>query len=309
VTRTNPTRYLGLGVCGIGAVIRSFEGVLGKIVVGVAVGIVVQIVVAILALGSPAACAASATWEPAQAREAIDGETAWPSGSRAGADEASALLMDGVSATGPRGRAVVATLGGYDSAHASAIFQSRIEVRLVGALTLTGAFVLASGLDQTRVQPRVGLKLQLLSQLDGGVDLALGAGYRRDRYLQDDGMLEAFVAIGRRIGALSLIANVIYGSDLEGDDRKGDVRLSAMRGLGRHREWQVGLGFDGEIDLASFDPRRGVRGDSSYETFAGPIAAYCIGPWALLVEGGPVVIKAAATRVGVATLAGVGTAF
>lgn len=225
------------------------------------------------------------------------------------AGEAAALLMEGVSARGPSGRAVVATLGGYDSAHTSAIFQSRLEVRVLGALTLTGAFALASGLDQARVQPRVGLKVQLLSQTNHGLDLAVGGGYRRDRYLQDDGMLEAFVALGRRIGDLSLLANVLYGSDLEGDDRKGDIRLSAMRAFGHRREWQVGVGLDGELDLASFDPRRTARGDSNYEAFAAAMASYALGPWALLVEGGPVLIKTGTTHVGVATLGGLGTAF
>lgn len=248
---------------------------------------------------------------PSGALEGPTGEADAPSpaASPSDAGEAAALLMDGVSPRGPSGRAVVATLGGYDSAHASAIFQSRAEVRLWGPVTFTGALALASGLDQARLQPRVGLKAQLLAQANHGLDLAVGGGYRRDRYLQDDGMLEAFVALGRSVGELSLRANVLYGSDLEGDDRKGDVRLSAMRAFGRRREWQLGVGLDGELDLASFDARRAARGDSSYEAFAGALAAYSLGPWALLVEGGPVVIKTATTHVGLATMGGLGTAF
>jgi hypothetical protein len=224
----------------------------------------------------------------------------------ASGNQTAALLMDGVSARGPRTRASMAALGGYDSVRGAALFQSRVEVHLIGPLTLMGAVVLANG-DQNTVQPRIGLKLQLLSQGSHGFDLAVGGGYRRDRYTQDDGMVEAFVAAGRQLGRLSLLANVVVGSDLEGDDRKGDVRLSAMRGFGR--SLQLGLGVSGELDLASFDPRRGARADSVYEIVGGPMGSYGLGPWALLIEVGPSVVKTDRVRTGYLTLGGVGTVF
>jgi hypothetical protein len=220
--------------------------------------------------------------------------------------QAAALLMDGVSARGPRTRASMAALGGYDSVRGAALFQSRVEVHLIGPLTLMGAVVLANG-DQNSVQPRIGLKLQLLSQGSQGFDLTVGGGYRRDRYTQDDGMVEAFVAAGRQAGRLSLLANIFVGSDLEGDDRKGDVRLSAMRGFGR--SLQLGLGMMGELDLASFDSRRGARADSRYEIVGGPMGSYSVGPWALLIEVGPSLVKTDRVHTGFLTLGGVGTVF
>jgi hypothetical protein len=250
-------------------------------------------------VGSPAE-----SWDGPDSSKEVD---ALPTSPRS--PDFSAVLLDGWTAEGPGRRGLVAGLGGFDGLRASGIFQSRTEIRLTRALTLTGGFALESGSEQSRIQPRVGLKLQLLSQVDSGVGLAVGGGYRRDRYAQDDGMVEAFVAVGRTVDRVSWLANLSVGSDLEGDDRKGDLQLSAMRSCGRARQWRVGMGLKAELDLASFDPRRAMRSDSNYEGFAGPMATYELGSWALLVEGGSVLARTDRTLAGLATLGGVATIF
>lgn len=235
------------------------------------------------------------------------GTPSWDTGARSPGEDDAGLLKSGLSAQSPRGRAEVATVGGYDSAHATALFQSRFDLRLFGGFTMMGAVGLGTGSDQATVQPRIDLRYQALSQAEHGVDLAIGGGYRRDRYRQDDGMVEVFAAAGRRFGRYAVLGSAAVGSDLEGDDRKGDFSGSITRALGR--AFQVGLAVNGEVDLDSTDVRRTARGDSSFEVNGGALGTYTLGPWALLAEAGPSVIKTDRLHAGVVTLGGVGAVF
>jgi len=217
------------------------------------------------------------------------------------------LLRNGISAQTPNDRFAVATLGGYDSVRARAVFQSRFDVRMRFNLTLMGAVALTADGAEASVQPRIGLRLQLLSQSRDAFDLALGGGYRRDRFREDEGMVETFVAFGRRSGSLTLLANLSAGVDLEGDDRKGSVALTLARDFGRSA--QLGIALNAETDLASTDARRAARGDSIYEGFAGAIGTCTVGQWALLIEAGPSVIKTDRLRSGLVSLGGAATVF
>jgi hypothetical protein len=201
----------------------------------------------------------------------------------------------------------VAVLAGYDAAHNTPLFQSSAEVRVFARLSVLAGVTLAPAGDQNSVQPRVAVKLQLLSQQAHAVDLAVGGGYRRDRYTEDDGALESFVVAARSVGRWSATGSGSFLTDLEGDDRKGDARLAVLRQLGA--SWQVGWGSSAELDLRSTDHRRGLRQDPSYEVFTGPIATWSLNEWVFLAQVGPALFETGGLHGGARGLMGVASAF
>jgi hypothetical protein len=256
-----------------------------------------------LTLGIPRDAGATANAD----QDSPPGVPNWDASAGSALNDDGGLLESGISAQTPRGRAQVVTVGGYDTAHATPLFQSRFDLRVVGRLTLMGAVGLGTGADQASIQPRLDLRYQLLSEAASGLDLAVGGGYRRDRYRQDDGMCEVFAAASRRFGRYSLLASGAFGADLEGDDRKGNFSAIFTRRLGR--AFQAGLAVNGEVDLGSTDVRRTARGDSSFEVMGGALGTYTLGPWALLAEAGPSVIETDRIHAGLVTLGGVGAVF
>jgi hypothetical protein len=228
------------------------------------------------------------------------GETLVPS-------ERSAPLLEGISAEAPSGRGTATFLGGYDGAHETALFRSQLEVRLFSTVSILSGVTLAPAGSQNTVQPRVALKAQLLSQSERGLDLAVALGYRRDRYAEDDGAMEALVAAARTTGRWTTLGSAGFLSDLEGDDRKGDLRLALLRNTGR--SLQLGLGGSGEFDLRSSDQRRGVRRDPSYELFAGPMVTWNVQDWVVLAQAGAAAFEAGGLHGGLRGMLGATTAF
>jgi hypothetical protein len=221
--------------------------------------------------------------------------------------ERSAPLMDGLAAEAPSGRGTATFLGGYDGGHETALFSSQLDVRLFSTVSILGGVTLAPAGGQNRVQPRVALKMQLLSQSERDVDLAIAVGYRKDRYTEDDGAMEAVVAAARTTGRWTTLGSAGFLSDLEGDDRKGDLRLSLLRNTGR--SFQLGLGGSGEFDLRSTDRRRAVRRDPTFEAFAGPLVTWNVQDWVVLAQAGAVAFEADGVHTGLRGMLGATTAF
>src|SRR5438552_9149724 len=220
--------------------------------------------------------------------------------------ERSAPLMEGIAAEAPSGRGTGTFLGGYDGAHETALFRSQVEVRLISTVSILGGVTLAPAGGQNTVQPRVALKAQLLAQSERGVDLAVAVGYRKDRYTEDEGAMEAVLAAARTTGRWTTLGSAGFLSDMEGDDRKGDLRLSLLRNTGR--SWQLGLGGSGEFDLRSTDRRRGVRRDPSFEAFAGPLITWNVQDWVVLAQAGAATFEADGLHSGVRGMLGATTA-
>lgn len=218
------------------------------------------------------------------------------------------LLPETLSPASDRtSRATLATWAGYDQARRSAVVMSDADLKVWGPLDFRlGVTYLPDG-ETTDPQPRLGLRLRMLSQKDHRVDLAGALFYRLDRFTLDAGVIQAELAFGKRIGPVGIFANVSFDSDMEGDDREGELKLATLYQASQRFQ----LGFDGRLrfDLFSSDARRRARGNTSFDLSAGPIAYYGVGPVALFGQVGVTALKAERLRAGVLAMGGVGAAY
>jgi hypothetical protein len=209
------------------------------------------------------------------------------------------------------GEALVTGLGwgGYDGAtHAplvGALAEARIGSRLVIGVGAT--YAAASETHPGTVRPSFMARVQLLDAARHGVDGGVAVAYREDRFVDEDGFFQAAVSVGRRSSTYAWVANAAFGSDGEGDDREGDLRLAGLRRVARN----LHLGLDGQVrqSLDSTDPRRTAHGTPSFAYMAGPVAALMLGPLALTLEGGMSGARTDTMHNGMAALGSVGAVF
>jgi len=195
-------------------------------------------------------------------------------------------------------------LGGYDSARRTGIATAAVEARIWGPIALRAGAAYSASRDGAR--PTVGARAQLLQQSAHGVDGALGVFYRPEGFTEPEGEIETFICVGRRWDRLSLIGNLVYGQDPEGNERDGEVRLGALYGKQR---WTFGV--DSRMRFAIGAQRSAqAMAEPKFDLLAGPIATVTVGPLALLAEAGPSILRVGGqTSVGVVAMAGIGAVF
>jgi hypothetical protein len=249
---------------------------------------------------------------PAQAGTGIDGDV-----SAAGRPRANEVVETGVFLSGmqPAAASVVAGsavgLTGYDSARQTTLFALTGDVRLLSWLALrAGVYYNPSdntGDDRSRARPAVSLRAHLASQDRAGVDVAVAAAYRQERFNEDGGLLDLTAAVGRRFGRVSLLGNVGAAADPEGDDFEGQVGAAALV----RTTTRLSVGGQGFFrrDLGSTDPRRATRNGETYDFAAGPVAVYAPDVFVFSLQAGVVGVRARESAVGLLALAGVGAVF
>lgn len=203
---------------------------------------------------------------------------------------------------------VTGAWGGYDGAARAPVAALAAEVRIVGPVAMLVGAAYAESADVTpALRLKVGLRAQLLAQARAGVDASAMLLYRQDQFTNEDGFVQAGIAVGRTFGSVQAVANAFYGQDGEGDDRVGELRAAAFRELGRGFH----VGGEGRYarSLASTDPMRLAHGTPSMQAMAGPMLAYTAGRWVLVVEGGAATQRTLAQQTGFVGVAGVGTTF
>jgi hypothetical protein len=208
------------------------------------------------------------------------------------------------------GEALVTGLGwgGYDGATHAPLLGALAEARLGSRIVIgVGAtYAAASETHPGTVRPSFMARLQLLNSEQHGVDGGIAVAYREDRFVDEQGFFQAAVSVGRRSSTYAWVANAAFGSDGEGDDRDGELRLAGLRRVGR-----IHLGLDGQVrqSLDSTDPRRSAHGTPSFAYMAGPVAALMLGPLALTLEGGMSGARTDTMHNGMAALGSVGAVF
>src|SRR5262245_10280633 len=194
--------------------------------------------------------------------------------------------------------------GGYDGARSSPIGGVTAEVRVWGPFAIRGGAEYSNIRKEAR--PSIGGRVQILRQERHGIDGSLSVFYRPEGFTEPEGEIESFVSLGRRFERVSVMGNLVYGQDPEGNERDGEIRLASLYGVGR---WSVGL--DSRLRFA-LGAQRGAMAaaEPKFDLLAGPVTAATVGPVALFAQAGPSVLKVTGrTSVGVAGLAGVGSAF
>jgi hypothetical protein len=206
-------------------------------------------------------------------------------------------------------RAVGFGWAGYDGATGTAIMGATTEVRLGARVVLGASAVRAPGNDlrAAGVRPSVVARVQVLDQRRHGLDMGLALAYREDRFTGEEGFFQGTVMLGARGALGTVLANLAYGQDGEGDDHEGELRLAALARLTTN----LNLGIDGHVrrSLDSTDPRRLAHGSPSLEYVVGPTLAYGLGTWGLTVQGGWSGARLDRYQSGVVALGGLGTLF
>jgi len=196
--------------------------------------------------------------------------------------------------------------GGYDSSRRGPLVDSAVEVRLWGALALRAGATYSN--ESERMRPNVGARAQLLRQEAHGLDGALTVFYKAEGFTESEGEVETIVSIGRRVDKWYLLGNLVYGQDFDGNERDGEVRGAAFYALRR----RMTIGVDARTRFAiGAQHGHAAVSEPSFDVAGGPVATVAIGSFAAFAECGPSALRLPGmpTRVGVATLAGIGTGF
>jgi len=195
--------------------------------------------------------------------------------------------------------------GGLDSSRTGPLIDSAVEVSVWGPLALRVQATYSN--DTKKMRPSVGGRAQLLRQERHGIDGAITVFYKTEGFTEAEGEIETFASVGRRFEYLSVVGNLVYGQDPEGNERDGEVRAAVW-----HQGRRLALGLDTRARFAlGTQHGRAATSEPSFDFLAGPVATVVVGPVALFAESGPSVFRPAGgpTRAGAAALAGVGAAF
>ena len=195
-------------------------------------------------------------------------------------------------------------MGGYDSSRKGPLVDSTAEVHLWGPLALRGGATYSN--DTKRMRPSIGARAQLLRQEAHGIDGSLGVFYKAEGFTEAEGEIETFASIGHRFDSFSLIGNLVYGQDPEGNERDGEVRASAF-----HQSGRFVFGLDSRMRFAiGTQHGKAATTEPTFDAMGGPMGAVALGPLALFAEAGPSAFRlGGSSHVGVAAFGGVGSAF
>jgi hypothetical protein len=210
---------------------------------------------------------------------------------------ATANLVGALSAR-PSGRADVVAGGGWDGAARQSIVTARARIAIAGPLS--GWASVARSDETGAMRPAAGVVVAVLRQGAAPIDLAFGGAYKAEGFTEPEGEAEATVAVGRRLGAVYALGNLVYGQDLEGRERDGEVAAALVLPLGA-----LALSAEGAA-------RYGALKDGSRRT-AGElgigVAIPLVGRYALRVLGGVGVVDQATRSYGPRGVVGVGAWF
>jgi hypothetical protein len=117
---------------------------------------------------------------------------------------------------------------------------------------------------------------------------------------------ESLVSGGLHLGNTGLFVSLIYGQDLEGDDREGEVSFALLQAL--TARLQLGFEARSRFKLGSTDPKRLDHPTESLDAYVAPTLSYALGPLALFAETGPAMVRTTGWRFGMLVMAGVGGA-
>ena len=195
--------------------------------------------------------------------------------------------------------------GGYDSLRASPLVDAAAEARIWGPIAVRAQTTYSA--DTRRMRPSLGGRAQLLRQEKHGVDGALTVFFKTEGFTETEGEIETFASFGRRFEQLSVMADLVYGQDPEGNERDGEIRAAAFH---QHRWLADGIDSRARFALGAQHGRAATT-EPVFDFQAGPVATAAAGPAAIFAEIGPSAFQMdhSPTHVGVAALVGLGAAY
>lgn len=195
--------------------------------------------------------------------------------------------------------------GGYDSSRKGPLVDSAVEARVWGPFALR--FQATYSNDTGRMRPSVAGRVQVLRQEQHGVDGALTVFYKAEGFTETEGEIETFASVGRRFRQLTVVGDLVYGQDPDGNERDGEVRAAAF-----HQHKWLMYGVDSRLRFA-IGPQHGAAAtrEPIFDFLGGPVVMAATGMGAVFAQLGPSAFELnhSAMRLGVAALAGLGAAF
>jgi hypothetical protein len=204
-------------------------------------------------------------------------------------------------------------LGGYDGGSRGALVDSQVEATVWGPIAVRAGISYDGALGASF--PFAGARVQLLHQLQHGIDLGF-AGFYKPQDFRAEGNIVAALSLARRFDRVALFASTAFESDPEGDDRLGDLRTAALYRC--TERLQAGAELRYRHDLGSNDPKRAGHSEPVFDFRLAPLLEYSLGPLALIAESGLALAQTqngidtarerSSTRVGVLAIGGLGGA-
>jgi len=195
--------------------------------------------------------------------------------------------------------------GGYDSSRGGPLIDSAVEVEIWGPFAIRAQTTYSN--DTDRMRPSIAGRVQLLRQEKHGIDGALTVFFKTEGFTETEGEIETFASVGRRFEQVSVIGNLVYGQDPEGNERDGEVHAAAF-----HQSGRVLVGLDSRVRFAiGTQHGHAATTEPKFDLMGGPVATIAAGPIAVFAEVGPSAFQLAdnPTKVGVAALGGLGAAY
>jgi hypothetical protein len=195
--------------------------------------------------------------------------------------------------------------GGYDSSRGRPLIDSAVEARVWGPFALR--FQATYSGDTERMRPSLGGRLQLLRQEKHGVDAALTVFFKTEGFTETEGEIETFASLGRRFRLVTVIGDLAYGQDPEGNERDAEVHAAAF-----HQHGRFMYGVDSRVRFALGAQRgRAATTEPVFDFLGGPVAMATTELGAIFAQVGPSAFELdhSAVRVGVAALAGFGAVY
>jgi hypothetical protein len=204
-------------------------------------------------------------------------------------------------------RVTLAGWGGYDGARDSAVVRSFVDANVWARLSLRAGVSYRPDATAPAAQPLIGAKVQLLRQSRSGVDMSLGGFYRMDRFTDEEGLLQAVVSLGGRVGKAGIWGNLVYGQDAEGDDFEGEGMFAFLYSI--RPELQLGLESRIRFLLQSTDEKRATTPAPNVDASVGPTFSYALGPVAFLAQAGVSTLHTDSWHVGAVAMGGLAAAY
>jgi hypothetical protein len=210
-------------------------------------------------------------------------------------------LSMGTGAGSPRSAALA--FAGYDAAGRRAVVDTRAELAVAPWLTLQVRA--ATDAEATGPRPSAGLRIRLLGETASRPGVALGASYKTEGFTEPEGELEGVLALSTHVGAVGLLANLVYGQDVDGHERDAEAGVAATVAL--RERWLLGVDSRTRLNLAATSGAAPGRSPAPrFDLVAGPLVMCRLGPTFLALQSGVAAVDIVGVRVGAFVLLGFG---
>lgn len=195
--------------------------------------------------------------------------------------------------------------GGYDSSRRGPLIDSAVEAHVWGPFALR--FQATYSNDTDKMRPSIAGRAQFLRQERHGMDGSVTVFFKTEGFTETEGEIETFLSVGRRFERVTVVGELVYGQDPEGNERDGEVH-GALFHQGR---WLM-YGLDSRVRFAiGTQHGHAATTEPVFDFLGGPVVAAATGVGAVFAQAGPSAfqLENSPTRVGMAVLAGLGAAY